>query len=67
MKRENLELKKWMLIQYESSQEQFEKTMLNLSDTISRTISEGFTFIQSQNNTKSISSFPVSALIRKKV
>ena len=47
MKREDLELKKQMLIQYETSQEQFDKTMLNLSNTISRTISEGFTFMQS--------------------
>ena len=47
MKREDLELKKQMLIQYETPQEQFDKTMPNLSDTISRTISEGFTFMQS--------------------
>ena len=47
MKREDLELKKRLLIQYESSQQQFEKTMLNLIDTISRTISEDFTLMQS--------------------
>ena len=47
MKREDLDLKKQMLIQYETSQEQYDKTMRNLSNTISRTISEGFTFMQS--------------------
>ena len=47
MKREDVELKKQMLIQYETSQERFDKTMLHLSNTISRTISEGFTFMQS--------------------
>ena len=36
MKREDLERKKQILIQYETSQEQFDKTMLNLSNTISR-------------------------------
>ena len=47
MKREDLKHKKQMLIQYETSQEQFDTTMLTLSNTISRTISEGFTFMQS--------------------